>query len=323
MTQPKGRDPGIYFGWDEEDYHKDPALGSSDMRNLRLSPPDFWWGSAALNPEWEADENDDTPAKVRGKAMHKLVLEGAPGFDRLYARGPKQDPDATPAEKAAVTKAAKKALEGTGRDMLPAKDYDRIAIAAAMISKNPKLAGVFEGGASEVSVVWDKLVEFGSGHRAVRCKARMDYLKPRGVGDLKSITNVKKIEFRRACIESIANYRYDMQAAHYLDARAAIPKLVADGCVHGDYDKTLLGRIATEKRFAFQFVFFQASKAPVTWSKILSPANPIIEHAGNHLLEAAEHYLTYMDMFGPNDIWLNLDEPTELTMDEMPGWFAR
>lgn len=322
MTQPKGREPGIYFGLDEDVYHADPALGSSDMRNLRLSPPDFWWGSAALNPDWELEGNDDTPARIRGRAMHKLVLEGEPGFERLFARGPKHDPEDTPAEKSAATKAAKKDL-APGRQLLPAADYDRIAIAGAMISKNPKLKGVFEGGMSEVTVVWDRRVEFGGGHRMVRCKARKDYLKPRGIGDLKSITNIKKIEFKRACIESVANYRYDMQAAHYMEARATIPKLVADGCVHGDHDPALLARIVAEKRFAFQFVFFQASKAPVTYSVILSPANPIIELAQNHLLEAAENYLSYMDTFGPDSIWLMLDQPGELTMDTMPGWYAR
>lgn len=317
-AQPKGRGPGIYFGWDEDEYHADSALGSSDMRNLLLSPPDFWWGSAAHNPEWEQDENDDTPAKVRGRAMHKLVLEGEAPFAKWYARGPKQDPDATPAEKSAATKAAKKDL-APGRTLIPQKDYDRIAIAGAMITKNPKLAGAFTGGLSEVSVVWDRKVE----DRTVRCKCRLDYLKPRGIGDLKSITNVKKIEFRRACRESIANYRYDIQAAHYLEGRRAMRDLYAAGAVHGAHDEELLERIMASKTFAFQFVFFQAAKAPVTWSTILSPANPMIENANNDLILASENYLRHLDAFGPSDIWLILDEPGELTFDEMPGWFAR
>lgn len=325
-TQPKGLAPGVYLNLDEDRYHADPALGSSDMRNLRLSPPDFWWGSASLNPDWEQDENDDTPAKVRGKAMHKLVLEGETGFARLFARGPTQDRDATPAEKSAVTKAAKAKLAGSGRDMLPAKDYDRIAIAAAMISKNPKLKGAFEGGIPEVSIFWDKVVEIEDQAKLVRCKCRIDYLKPRGLGDLKSITNLKKIEFKRACREAIANYRYDIQTAHYLEGRGHLAKLVAAGFVHGATDPDLLAllqRIAAEKSYAFQFVFFQASKAPVTYSVILSPANPMVELAQQHLQEAAENYLNYMNTFGAKTIWLMLDEPRELMIDEMPAWFAR
>ena len=30
--------PGIYFGLDEDEYHADPSLGSSDVRRLRNVP---------------------------------------------------------------------------------------------------------------------------------------------------------------------------------------------------------------------------------------------------------------------------------------------
>jgi len=318
-TQPKGIGPGIYFGLDEDKYHADSALGSTDLRNLRMSPPDYWWNTPAMNEAWEPDEKADTPAKVRGKAMHKLVLEGEDLFAKWYACGPKQDDSMTPAEKGAATKAAKKDL-APGRSLLPWEDYTRIRIAGAMISKNPKLAAAFQNGVSEVSVFWDKMVDGG---RKVRCKCRFDYLKPRGIGDLKSITNIRRIEFRHACRTSIATYRYDMQAAHYLEGRMELQKLYVDGAVFGDHDPAFLKQVANTSAFAFQFVFFQADKAPVTWSTILSQRNPIIENAANHNMEAAEAYLDYLNTFGANNIWLILDEPRELFMEDMPNWFAR
>lgn len=318
-TQPKGLEPGIYFGLDEDRYHADPALGSTDLRNLRMSPPDYWWNTPVMNPEWEPEDKDDTPARLRGKAMHKLVLEGEKAFGMRFAKGPKHDPEDTPAEKGAATKAAKKAL-APGRELLPHHDYERIAIAGAMISKNPKLAGAFQNGVSEVSIFWNKVVDGG---RKVRCKCRIDYLKPRGVGDLKSITNVRKIEFRHACRTSMATYRYDMQAAHYLEGRAQVRELVSAGRVHGDHDPAFLKQVEAAPGFAFQFVFFQAADAPVTWSTILSPKNPIIENAANHNMEAAEAYLDYLETFGANNIWLILDAPRELAMEEMPAWAFR
>ena len=305
---------GIHFGLDEETYHRDSALGSSDIRNLRLSAPDFWWNSG-MNPHRDEDENDDTPAKIRGRAMHKLVLEGEAGFDRLYMRIPRPGADLSPSEKGAITKAANATAKAKNLTALPAKDYDRIAIAAAMISKNPKLKTVFQNGASEVSVFWIR--------DGVRCKARFDYLKAGGIGDLKSITNMKKIEFRRACREAIANWRYDIQAAHYLDGRAQMAKLFADGLVFGDHDDALLKKVVAAKQFAFQFVFFQADKAPVTWSTILSPQNPMIEVAGNDVTMALENFKAFMAEFGPDNIWLLLDEPRELEIEAMPAWWAR
>lgn len=308
--------PGVYFGLDETKYHADSALGSGDVKNLLLSAPDFWWDSP-MNPHREPDDDDKkgTPAQTRGKAMHKLVLEGEAAFDRLYLRGPDQDPDATPAEKGAATKAANARAAALKLTALPAADYDRTMIAGAMIMKNPKLQTVFQNGASEVSLFWIR--------DGIRCKARIDYLKPGGVGDLKSITNVKKIEFRRAVREQIANYRYDMQAAHYMHGRAALPKLVADGLVFGDHDAGLLKKVCAAKTYAFQFVFFQAAKAPVTWSTILSPDNPIVEVADRDVLTALDNYQTFMKQFGPENIWLLLDEPGELEIEAMPAWWAR
>jgi hypothetical protein len=221
----------------------------------------------------------------------------------------------TPAEKGAMTKAANAKAASLGLTALTAKDYDRVAIAAAMITKNPFLKTAFQNGIPEVSLFWVR--------NGVRCKARFDYLKPGGIGDLKSITNMKKIEFRRACREAIANWRYDIQTAHYLSGRAELPKLVADGAVFGDHDAALLKKIAAAKAFAFQFVFFQADKAPVTWSTILSPANPMIEVAFSDVMLAIEAYQAFMKEFGPNNIWLLLDEPRELELEAMPAWYAR
>jgi hypothetical protein len=307
---------GVYFDLDEEAYHLDLALGSTDHRKLLTSPADYWFASP-LNPNRPADK--DTPARARGRAMHKLVLEGQASFDALYMRGPDHTEDMTPAEKSAATKAVKAQAAKLGREVLPADVYDRVAIASAMITRNPKLAMAFTGGAPEVSVFWTR--------DGVRRKARLDYLKPRGIGDLKSVVNMREIPFKAACRNAIANYRYEMQAALYIEARSMIPKFFADGLVFPSTDadkwRDILRKCAEAKAFAFQFVFFQAEGAPITWSTILSPANPIFEIAQREVNIATDNYQNFMEQFGPDKMWLELDEPQELAMEEMPAFWGR
>ena len=138
-TAPEFQD-GIYFDLDEQPYHLDAALGSTDMGKLRDNPCDYWWGSP-MNPTRPIDK--DTPARLRGRAMHKLVLEGEVTFDALYMRGPDHAEDMSPAEKSAATKAVNAEAKKIRKDVLPADTYDRVVMASAMITKNPKLATAF------------------------------------------------------------------------------------------------------------------------------------------------------------------------------------
>jgi hypothetical protein len=315
--------PGIYFGLPDQEYFDDPALGSGDMRALvKEGAPGYWWQSP-YNPN--KPDDDDKPSLILGKAIHKLVLEGEPEFDRYFIRSPHSDEMSGP-EKAAATKDLKKRLHEAGRfdvTVLPGKDFDRAVIASAMITRNPSLRTAFQNGAPEVSIFWTR----GDG---IRRKARIDYLKPRGVGDLKSASNFKKVEFPRACRETIANMRYEIQAAHYLEARAMIPRLATDGLVFGDHDPDLLEAVCGTRQFAFQFVFFATTGAPVPWSCILSPTpdpdapqNPILDVAMREIDRATDLFTAAMTHFGPDVMWTDQSKPGELHLAEMPGWWAR
>lgn len=317
---PKLFAPGIYFGLDETTYHKDPSLGSSNIRDLWYSPTDYWWGSVH-NPDREEDEDESTAAQERGKAMHKLVLEGEAAFDQIYVRGPSHGPGMSPSEKGAATKAGKAKAAALGKTMLAGVDYDRTVIAGAMIARNPHLAPAFKDGLPEVSLFWREDVD----GMEVPCKARIDWLKPRGLGDLKSITSWRRIEFKRACREAITNSRYDMQAAHYMRGRAHVAKFVADSAVHGNHDKALLKKVAAEKGWAFQFIFFQASRSPITHSVIITPheANPLYQQAERDVSAALASYRENVQRFGLSTPWLTAEPPTELAIEEMPAWYGR
>jgi hypothetical protein len=325
--------PGLYFGLDEQPYFDDAALGSGDMRVLAKEGPSAFWWQSGYNPN--KSDDDDKPSLILGHAIHKLVLEGEDAFDRLFIRSPHTEDMDGPA-KSAATKDLKARLKAAGRHdvtVLPGVAYDRAVIASAMITRNPGLRTAFQNGAPEVSVFWSR----GDG---IRRKARLDYLKPRGVGDLKSCSNFKRIEFPRACREAIANFRYEIQAAHYLEARAMIPRLVADGLVFGDHDPELLKAVCAERRFAFQFVFYATTGAPIPWSCILSPSvsqfrydlddnareqevgNPILEYAAREIDRATDMFTEAMTKFGPDTMWTPSDRPAELTLEDLPRWWS-
>src|SRR5262245_37204140 len=315
IVEPISHEPGIYFGMPAHEYHADPALGSSNVRQLRRNPASYWFESW-MNPSRPPER--DSISKLRGRAMQTRVYEGEQAFDARYCRGPDQDPDATPAEKAAITKAHNVKARARGLATIPAEDYDRIGIAAAMITKNPKLSTVFSGGMSEVSIFYLANID----DEIVKCKARIDYLKLRGIGDLKGIANPFDDEFKQACRLAITRYRYDIQAQYYLTARSLIPALVSAGAVHGDHDPEWLRKLCAETRYGWQWIFHQTECAPITWSYILSPSNPICEVAQRHIDVALQAFVTYRRRFGLT-MWLLIETPQELALEEMPSWFAR
>jgi hypothetical protein len=343
MTKPIA--PGIYFDMPESEYHADSALGSTDLRRLLASGPDYWWHSA-MNPARPPDE--PTAAQSFGRALHKLVLEGRQAFDALYEREPDGDnvlrldadladwltrrgvkPARSKAEKIAqimsidptvrIADDVRARARAAGRVLLSSDEYDRVVIAGALITRNPELVTAFEGGMPEVSVFWTHSVD---GY-TYRLKARFDYLKARGIADLKSIRNSRGIAFAEACRRAIAEHRYDIQAAHYLSARARLPSLVADGCVSGDHDPQWLRRVVDAPEYGFAWVFYQATSAPITWAASLSPGNPITDVAIADIERALATYRQFTDTYGPDDMWVLSEPLRELDMSEMPGWWGR
>jgi hypothetical protein len=308
---------------------------------LRRSAPDYWHHSVR-NPSRPSVE--PTPAQTYGRAIHLRVLEGDDKFRARYERAP--DPEGLLTSDADVgnwltghgvnklprSKAEKivqaigidpqvrilsefeRRAADAGRELLKREDYDRIIVASDLITQNPHLATAFSNGHPEVSVFWDR-------PDRVRCKARFDFLKTRGIGDLKSMRNPLGLDFVDACRRAIANYRYDIQAALYLEGRRQIPQLLDN--VQGDHDDDWLAQVANTEEFGFVFVFFQAEDAPISWACSLSPGNPVLEIGRMSIEHAIERYKDFAQRFAPDEPW-TLSEPVEeLTVDQLPGYYGR
>jgi hypothetical protein len=298
--------PGIYFGLDESRYHADSALGSTSMKKLADSPPDYWFDSPH-NPMREEDDGD-TPARRFGRAVHKFVLEGRAAFESAYA--PTDFSGATREGKAERARIAE-----AGKTPIKREDWNRIQLAGTIIRSNPSISTAFDGGMPEVSVFWER--------DGIRRKARFDYLKPRAIIDLKSNANQMQTSFVESCRRAIASYRYDIQPAHYGEARELVPQFAADGAVYGDHDPTWLKRVADAKEWAFVWVFYQSQGAPLTWATKVSPGNGLLDLARSTLAKAEENYRKFLDRFGLEQPWVLSDPLEEIDVNDIPTWAFR
>jgi len=193
-------EPGVYRGIPEEAYFRWAAMSQSRCKTLDDRSPKVL--------RWEIDHpRPPTKAMDAGKAAHKLALEPF-AFNDVYVVGPVCDKR---------TKAGKEAwaeLEElhAGKKVLPAADYLVIQGMAAELFRHPDAREYLSGGESEVSIVWDDEIA------GVRCKARIDYLNPPVIPDMKTTRTQNAREFGR----SIWEYGYDRQAAMYLDGCRAL-----------------------------------------------------------------------------------------------------
>jgi hypothetical protein len=357
VLAPQGLSPGIYFGLPEDRYHADVAIGSTDIRGI-LRDHEAWWRASRLNPNQQerAAYAISTKATVVGTAMHKLVLEGMPAFERAYVRRPDDAPGSLPSDKGNLTKQANAAARQSGRISLHGDEWSLCTRTQGLIEAHPDLSSALRGGANEVSVFWRR-------HDGIMCKARFDRLKAGGVGDLKSIENESHKRLEVACRYDIARRRYDIQAEHYLEARAQLPSLFAAYevfmiDVHGVIERAvysnsagsnlqLLTECATlsvhkrlpdgtikwmshendaelidEEGYGFQFLFVQKS-SPGVWSCTVYPGNPILDTARDSIERAFKIYRDQQRIVSPGQPWRPTWRVQELAVEELPAFYGR
>lgn len=332
---------GIYLNLSAERYHADTALGSSSLRDL-LKGANLYWYKSPFNPKKKKDKL--TPSKILGNATHKLLLEGMNPFQAEYIRGPygEDDDDLTPAEKSALTKKAKAGLM-EGQELLKQDEYDFVLGCKQVIDSDPELEGCLDNALTEVSVFWTR-------PDGVRCKARLDALKIRGIGDIKTIANERERDLEVACRLDIGTYRYDIPAEHYMEGRRQMARLVAEGNVFiqvsdpagetailklerkslakdaADVAADTLNFIencAKQKDFGFQLVFIPKQGAPDAWSCTLSPGNEILMLARTDIETAIGYYKDAMERYGLEKRWIPGRGVGELLLTDMPYGFGR
>lgn len=318
---------GVFFGMRDDTYHAMRALSNTGIKNLLISPMDFWARS------WMAPvkEYEDSEAKLIGRAYHSRIVEGSVAFYRSYA--PKLDL----ADHKGVLRTMddlKEALRQHGQKVGGAKDeliarllmveprakiWDRIVedyaalhadktlldgdlikrieIAAAMIERHPLLCKAFTGGMPEVTICWY------DAETGVPMKIRIDYLKPRAMVDLKTFANKRGMSIDRAIAFAMAERKYHIQAAVYTEGVLQLPRLIRAGHVAGTVSAEFLDAVSTATDQQFMFVFQQKGIAPLAKGKIL-PRNLTFDIGVTAMREGQRRFLECLKHFG-TDPWID------------------
>lgn len=323
---------GIFLGLHEDAYFADPALGSSAIKDLHTSPPDWFWHSpyCSLRPPKE-----DKSAFRFGTAVHVALLEGMDTFKAVYGVLPSKwehrdaldtidDLKAWLRDKGEKVTGAKAELiarvhaidpavpildviqnewRKQGRRELSRDEYNRIVLMERMLmgrADNPTALGkAFMGGLSEVSVFW-------TDENGIRHKARLDKIKPNATIDLKTFSNWKDREFEQAILREIAIRRYPVQAVHYEEARRQLRRLFREDKVFGGTpaQHETLKEIAAAELWRWCWLMSKSDGAPrakavvVDWSTEAAPHRPIYDRAWQVRKEALLAFLQYRETYG-------------------------
>jgi hypothetical protein len=339
LTQ-KTYEPGIYFGMPDEEYHTIPLLSASGMKQLLISPMDFW-ARSWMNPR--KAEEEDSVAKMLGKAYHKRILEGPDNFKMCYAptfnpedlenvletiqdmkdvlipRGVSLKSTARHSDyKQAVIdlnagytfvsdEREKYEFENMGKVFLSQEQIDKIHVAAAMIEQHPELSKCVQGGYPEVTIIWKSRMY------DVLYKARLDYLKVRMITDLKTFTNTYDTSVERAIYKTMASRKYHIQAAHYLEAVDNAIELARDGFVFGDHDPEFINNLKLSGDHKFVFIFQQKGIAPLARGHIFERGSSMHGAGVAAIDDATKQFMMCMDKYGI-DPWVD-DTPIKSLED--------
>lgn len=187
---------------DNTDYHAHPAISKSHLDQVARSPLHYW--ARYLDPNRVPTE--PTPAMAIGTAVHTHVLE-LDQWDARYAIAPESIDRRTKMGKAeweVFTTAA------TGRTVLSRADAELVMRMGHAVYSHPAAAMLLGlPGKTETTHMWDDAAT------GLQCKCRPDWLTDDGslIIDLKTTEDASPAGFRK----SIANWRYHVQAAWYLN----------------------------------------------------------------------------------------------------------
>lgn len=348
--------PGIYFGMDQSEYLSDPSIGSGGIKDLLVSPLHFWRRS---HMNTERIEEEDTIGREFGTAMHARLLEGREVFRQRYAARLSRDdfPDALDgaddlrqqckdlglkanggiadlcdriAEKAPNVilwrnVLAAHAHEHTGKTLMSVNAMERIEASAKVVESHPDVSRALSGGYPEVSIFW---VDEETG---VPCKARVDYLKPRVIVDLKSFSNARNKPVDRAIADVVAAYGYHMQAVHYGWGLAAVQKALLSGeavMPEKNYDARFMDALMMEPEHPFVFVFMESCAHP---SLRIKRFDRLVEGSkteetiywqtgAKKVREAFALYAECMRYFGTDKPWADIHPMTSFDERDFPLW---
>lgn len=186
---------GILDGVPNAEYHAINAVNKSALDKIAKSPAHYLYSKKFPEPP--------TPAMQFGSALHDALLLPTE-FSSRYAEAPSLD-KRTKEGKALFEKFQ---TENAGKEIVRADDMEAIRGMVESVKAHKEAAAHLEAGQSELSCFWVEPTT------ELLCKCRPDLLLDGGtVVDIKTTQDASLGAFQK----TIANLRYHVQAAWYLD----------------------------------------------------------------------------------------------------------
>jgi hypothetical protein len=195
------------------DYDKIKALNWSTLKHLAVSPKMLKFR--------EKSPPKDTAALALGRAIHCALLE-----PEKWAQYVKQPDFGDQRYKENKERRATWFAENVGKITLDPDDYDMAARCAEEIRAHREAMGLIVGGRHEQTIQW---VDSETG---IKCKARLDNLRPRDISDIKSTRHKTPRDFLRDATNllyygQLSWYHDGAVAAGVLPESADLPSIVA------------------------------------------------------------------------------------------------
>lgn len=178
-----------------EDYHLHPAVSASHLHYIAQSPFHYW--SRFINPDRNPVE--PTAAMRLGSLVHCAVLEP----DQLQYRYSRCASRATKAGKEQAFNLASRGIEAVSD-----ADWELAIAMNNAVNLHPAARKLLQEGEAEQSYFWE------DSRTGLQCKCRPDWLNGSTIVDLKTTQDASPKGFAK----SVANFRYHVQASHYLSA---------------------------------------------------------------------------------------------------------
>ncbi len=212
------------------DYSAIAAVNWSSLKYMSVSPRMYRYRLTHPEPR--------KPTWVLGGAIHCMVLEPdvfpsryaifdaetlkalAPGRNTKAGKGNvDRHPEwATDAMTSDEYQAACVALAHPGKEPLTVSQHATCVIAAGAVGEHRVARDLLRGGLAEEAIEWT------DPDTGLRCKGRLDYLRPDLVIDLKSSADPSPAAFERAAV----NFGYAAQVAFYTDGALASKRMTGN-----------------------------------------------------------------------------------------------
>lgn len=185
-----------------KEYRQREGISSTDLKHIAKSPAHFRY--------WKDNPQEDTPALLFGRAVHKYVLEKDDFFIEFAVA-----PDCDRRTKEGKANWEQFKIDSEGKDIITAEDFNRIKDMYEALYSTPYVAKLLSGDKETSFFLEDEST-------GIIMKCRPDCLTEIGdthiLIDYKSCNDASSDGFMKQAI----NLMYDMQMAYYKDILDAI-----------------------------------------------------------------------------------------------------